>query len=177
MTDKQRLRYPIGEFERPAEITRAHIAEWIADISLFPGEFRRIIAPLTLDQLNITYRPGGWTVRQVVHHVADSHLNSFIRFKWALTEDRPVIKAYREERWAELADYTRVDVGVSLDLLDALHDRWCALLRSLTEADLQREFVHPESGPVTLAENIGIYAWHGRHHVAHIELTLEEDGE
>ncbi len=111
-------------------------------------------------------------MRQVVHHLADSHLNSLVRFKWTLTEDRPTIKAYFEDRWAELADYAE-PLDVTLDFLDALHRRWVVLLRSLSSQDLEREFVHPDSGPVKLAVNVGIYAWHGRHHLAHVENLLK----
>jgi hypothetical protein len=134
-----------------------------------------VIEPLSPAQLDTPYRPGGWRVRQVVHHLADSHLNSFIRFKWALTEDRPAIKAYHEDRWAELPDYVDVPVETSLRLLDALHERWVALLRRLDAADLKREFLHPESGAVRLDVNIGVYSWHGRHHLAHITRLAERE--
>lgn len=113
---------------------------------------------------------------QVVHHLADSHLNSYIRFKWALTEEAPVIKAYWEDRWAELSDYRDTPIKVSLDLLENLHRRWCVLLRSLDSEDLRRIFVHPDSGPVTLEFNIGNYAWHGRHHLAHIQNLKDREG-
>ncbi len=170
------LQYPIGEFEAPAEITAAHIEEWIGQIERLPAELRALVEPLSADQLDTRYRPGGWTVRQVVHHVADSHMNSLVRFKWALTEDRPEIKAYFEDRWAQLADYSEVPLEVTLTFLDALHRRWVTLLRSLRPEDLEREFVHPDSGPVGLAVNVGIYAWHGRHHLAHIENLARRRG-
>ncbi len=173
MTD---LRYPIGHFEPPKEITGEQVATWIDEIESLPGRLRDAVAPLTAEQLDTRYRSGGWTVRQVVHHLADSHLNSVIRFKWALTEERPRIKTYREELWAELPDTRDAPVEVSLDLLDALHARWCVLLRSLGDEELEREFVHPDSGPVKLATNIGIYAWHGRHHLAHIERLKIREG-
>ncbi len=163
------LRYPIGRFEPPPEVTAAHVEGWIDDIERLPGDLRRVVEPLSSEQLETRYRPGGWTLRQVVHHLTESHLNSYIRFKWALTEERSRIKAYDEERWAELADVAAVPVGVSLDLLDALHRRWVGLLRTLSSQQLKREFVHPESGVVRLDVNVGIYAWHGRHHLAHIE--------
>lgn len=176
MTDSiSDLRYPIGTFEPPADITDEHVAAWIADIEMLPGDLRETVGPLNESQLETCYRPEGWTVRQVVHHVADSHLNSITRFKWALTEERPTIKDYREDRWAELQDYRETPVGVSLDLLDALHTRWCVLLRSLSRMDLQREFVHPESGPVALAVNVGVYSWHGRHHLAHIRALAARE--
>ncbi len=165
----EELRYPIGRFEPPPEVTAAHVERWIADIEQLPGDFRRVVEPLSDDQLEARYRPGGWTVRQVVHHLPESHLNSYVRFKWALTEERPTIKAYFEERWAELEDVAAVPVGVSLDLLEALHRRWVGLLRTLSPEQLSREFLHPESGVVRLDVNVGIYAWHGRHHLAHVE--------
>ena len=168
-------RYPIGEFSAPPEIARDQVDAWIEDIAALPADVRRTVAPLTDDKLDTPYRPGGWTVRQVVHHLPDSHMNSVIRFKWALTEERPLIKAYDEKGWALLPD-ARAPVAPSLDLLEALHHRWVELLRSLTGAQLQREFVHPESGAVVLAESVGDYAWHGRHHLAHIQRLLAREG-
>ena len=172
----EELRYPIGRFEPPAEVTAARIEGWIADIEQLPGDLRRVVEPRDEEQLETRYRPDGWTIRQVVHHVPESHLNSYVRFKWALTEERPRIKAYFEERWAELADVAETPVGVSLDLLDALHRRWVILLRSLGPEQLAREFVHPESSVVRLDANIGIYAWHGRHHLAHIQGMVRRMG-
>ncbi len=169
------LRYPIGKYARPQTVTQQDVDGWIEEIAAMPAALRETVAPLTDDQLDTPYRPGGWTVRQVVHHLFDSHANSFVRFKWALTEDRPVIKAYDEKGWAELPD-SRGPVAPSLDALDALHTRWTHLLRLLSWQELQREFVHPVSGPVTLAVNTGLYAWHGRHHVAHIERLMEREG-
>ena len=163
-------RYPIGPFEAPAEITPERIAGWIDEIEALPADLRATVEPLSEAQLDTPYREGGWTVRQVVHHVADSHMNSVTRFKWALTEDRPTIKDYREQLWAELAD-AGLPVGPSLDLLTALHTRWVTLLRSMDGDDWKREFVHPESGPVALGVNVAIYAWHGKHHRAHAELV------
>ena len=135
-----------------------------------PAAVRQAAAACSDRQLDTPYRPGGWTGRQVVHHLPDSHMNSYVRFKLALTEDRPVIKPYDEQRWASLAD-SGGPVADSLDLLDALHRRWTALLRSLSWPQLQREFVHPDSGAATLAVTVGSYAWHGRHHLAHLELV------
>ena len=169
------LRYPIGEFSPPDPVTRDRVDGWIGDIAALPADLRRTVAPLTDAQLDTPYRPGGWTVRQVVHHLSDSHINSLIRFKWALTEDRPVIKAYDEKGWAELSD-ARSPIGPSLDLLDALHRRWTDLLRSLSWPQLEREFVHPESGTTTLAVTVGAYAWHGRHHLAHVDRLIEREG-
>ena len=167
-------RYPIGEFSAPPEIARDQVDAWIDDIATLPADVRRTVAPLTDAKLDTPYRPDGWTVRQVVHHLPDSHMNSLIRFKWALTEERPLIKAYDEKGWAVLPD-ARGPVAPSLDLLETLHRRWVALLRSLTWEQLQREFVHPESGPVVLAASVGAYAWHGRHHLAHIQRLLARE--
>lgn len=169
------LQYPIGQFEAPGAIDTRVLDGWIDDIEHFPGRLRAAVNGLSAEQLDTPYRPGGWTVRQVVHHVADSHMNSFVRFKWALTEERPTIKAYFEDRWAELPDYTGVPIEVSLDFLDALHHRWTALLRALSPEDLKREFVHPSSGPMSLALCIGAYSWHGRHHLAHITRLAERE--
>ncbi len=173
--EMEKVKYPIGEFSHTGPITSAMISAWIDEIAALPDEMRAAIRDLTPEQLDTPYRPGGWTLRQVVHHVADSHLNSYVRFKWALTEDRPAIKTYFEERWAELPDY-REPLELSLDFLELLHKRWVVLLRSLDEAALSREFVHPDSGLVSLAKNVGIYAWHGRHHVAHITTLRERMG-
>ena len=173
--DLKKLRYPIGRFEPPPEIDQDQIEKWISDIEALPADLRRTVKGLTDAQLDTRYRPGGWTIRQVIHHLPDSHINSFIRFKWALTEDRPEIKTYFEDRWAELPDYSVTPVATSLDLLEALHRRWVALLRSLTQQDLDREFIHPESGPGNVAETIGSYAWHGRHHLAHIQATIRRE--
>ena len=133
----EELRYPIGRFQVPAGVEEGHIQAWIRDIEALPGDLRQRVEPLSESQLNTRYRPEGWTIRQVVHHIPDSHMNSFIRFKWALTEDRPRIKAYDEERWAELGDYSSVSVTVSLFLLESLHQRWVGLLRSLGPEDVK----------------------------------------
>lgn len=170
------MRYPIGTFQHPGPIPDADLARWIGDIEALPHQMRRAIAGLTDAQLDTPYRPGGWTIRQVVHHVPDSHLHSYARFKWALTEDEPVIKPYDEARWAMLPDYRTVPVDTSLALLEQLHARWVGLLRALSREQLARRFVHPESGPIELAWNVGHYAWHGRHHVAHITTTIERKG-
>ena len=169
------LQYPIGKHEIAEPPARERVAAWIDDIAALPADLRRTVSPLADSQLDTPYRPAGWTVRQVVHHLPDSHMNSLVRFKWALTEDRPLIKAYDEKGWAELPD-ARGPIGPSLDFLEALHARWVALLRSLSWAQLQREFVHPESGAATLAATVGSYAWHGRHHLAHIERLIEREG-
>ena len=170
------LRYPLGRFEAPAVVSDAQVKAWIGDIEGLPAALRSVVDPLTPEQLDARYRPDGWRVRQVVHHLADSHMNSFIRFKWALTENRPTIKAYFEDRWADLPDSRDTPVATSLRLLEALHERWASLLRGLDPDDLRREFVHPESGPVRLDVNIGIYAWHGRHHLAQITGLAAREG-
>ena len=169
------LRYPIGQFAPADPVTQAQVDAWIDDIAALPADLSRAVSALTERQLNTPYRPGGWTVRQVVHHLPDSHMNSLVRFKWALTEDRPVIKAYDEKGWAMLTD-SREPIAHSLDLLDALHRRWVSLLRDLSWPQLQREFVHPESGPASLAVTAGAYAWHGRHHLAHIQRLIDREG-
>ncbi len=169
------LRFPIGRFRAPQRIDAAQVGAWIDDIERLPRDVRRVVEGWSEARLDTAYRPGGWSVRQVLHHLADSHTNSVVRFKWALSEERPTIKAYDEGAWAELAD-SRAPVGLALDLLDALHARWTHLLRSLDADDLGREFVHPDSGPVGLGANVGIYAWHGRHHLAHVTSLAEREG-
>ena len=169
------LRYPIGQFSPADPVTYEQVHAWIDDIAALPADLRLAVSALVGAQLDTPYRPDGWTVRQVVHHLPDSHMNSLIRFKWALTEDRPLIKAYDEKGWAVLPD-SREPVAGSLDLLDALHSRWVSLLRGLSRTQLQREFVHPESGPATLAVTVGSYAWHGRHHLAHIVRLIDREG-
>jgi len=162
------LRYPIGKFQFPAQVSADDRLLFIEQIAETPANLRAALEDLTEEQLNTPYRPGGWTVRQVVHHVPDSHMNSYIRFRWALTEDDPPVKGYDEARWAELPDARTGPVDMSLILLDALHVRWTALLRSLSEQDLARTFRHSELGPLRLDKVLALYAWHGRHHVAHI---------
>ena len=162
------LRYPIGPFRRPSKATAEERRGWLEQIAATPAELRAAVAGLSDEQLDTRYRPGGWTVRQVVHHLADSHLNSYLRFKWALTEPTPTIKAYDEKVWAELAD-SRGPIGPSLELLEALHMRWHALLASMSDDDYERCFLHPESGrEMPLYVNLALYAWHGPHHTAHI---------
>lgn len=170
------LRYPIGPFKLNGTPTEEDVQQAIEHIAGAPANLRRAVDGLTNEQLNTPYRPGGWTVRQVVHHVPDSHLNSYCRFKLALTEDEPTIKAYHEDRWAELEDSRVTPVEVSLDILESLHRRWVALLRSMAPSDFERTFRHPELGAVTLAQNACLYSWHGRHHVAHITSLRERMG-
>jgi uncharacterized damage-inducible protein DinB len=162
------LRYPIGKFHYEGPLSEEHKQESLNDIASTPANLRAAVKNLSEGQLDTPYRPGGWTVRQVVHHVPDSHMNSYVRFKLALTEDEPTIKPYAEDKWAELADTKATPVEVSLALLDSLHDRWVRLLRSLTPDDWKKTFRHPELGTMTLEKTLALYAWHGRHHVAHI---------
>jgi len=171
------LRYPIGNFTFEGDISADQRRLWIQQIAALPGELAEAIRGLDAQQLDTPYREGGWTVRQVVHHVGDSHMNSLMRFKLALTEDRPSIKPYEEQLWAELADSRDLPVEPSLALISALHVRWIALLESMTDEQFAREFFHPGSGAnVRLDRCLGLYAWHGRHHTAHIERLRERLG-
>lgn len=170
------LRYPVGPFRAPAEVTPNQRRQWIEAIAATPEKLRRAIEGLTDAQLDTPYRPGGWTVRQVVHHLPDSHLNSYVRFKLALTEATPAIKPYWEDRWAELAD-SKGPIDISLNLLEALHHRWVLLLESLSAEDFQRDFYHPENkAAMRLDTALALYAWHGEHHVAHITTLRERMG-
>ena len=170
------LRYPIGEFKYEAPLTDAKRQACLAIIEETPARMRAAVAGLNEEQLDTAYRPEGWTVRQVVHHVPESHLNSYIRFKLALTEDEPTIKPYYEDRWAKLDDASQAPIALSLDLLDALHGRWIWFLRSLKPEDFKCTFRHPELGIVSLDKNIALYAWHGPHHVAQITSLRERNG-
>jgi uncharacterized damage-inducible protein DinB len=161
-------RYPVGKFHYEGAPNEEQKQVFLEEIAHTPAKLRAAVRGLSETQLDTEYRPGGWTVRQVVHHMPDSHLNSYVRFKLALTEDEPTIKPYAEDRWAELADSKATPVEVSLTLLDSLHDRWVRLLRSLGEEEWKRTFRHPSLGPMTLEKTLALYAWHGRHHVAHI---------
>lgn len=171
------LRYPIGQFEAPKHITEDIKNKWIQTLEDFPSRLENLVKDLTDEQLDTPYREGGWTVRQVVHHCSDSHHHSYIRFKWALTEDQPVIKAYSEGEWAKLFDTKTAPIQMSIDHLKAVHYKLVYLLRGLSDEDLKKCFVHPESGDtVVLRKNIGIYAWHSNHHYAHIENLLIRKG-
>ncbi|MER2000807.1 MAG: YfiT family bacillithiol transferase [Lysinibacillus sp.] len=169
------IKYPIGTFQLEGEFTNSVISEWINEIEHLPGLLQDAVKFLDNEQLDTAYRPGGWTVRQVIHHLADSHMNAYVRFKLALTEENPVIKPYEETKWAELADYN-LPIEPSLLLLETLHKRWTYLLRSLTPIDLKKTFIHPDSGEVSVSKNIGIYAWHGKHHLAHITSLCDRKG-
>jgi uncharacterized damage-inducible protein DinB len=173
MTD---LRYPIGKFHFDGSTTKDQRDKLIDDIAAAPANVRTAVKKLSEQQLDTPYRPEGWTVRQVAHHVPDSHLNAYVRFKLALTEEEPTIKTYAEDRWAQLADTQTTPVEVSLQLLESLHDRWVRLLRSLQTEDWKRSFRHPELGTVSLEKSLALYSWHGRHHVAHITSLRERNG-
>lgn len=165
-------RYPVGRFEWAGSATDGERRKWIAELAEAPAHLRAAVEGLTEAQLDTPYREGGWTVRQVVHHLADSHMNSYVRFRLALTEETPTIKPYDENSWAELPDARSGPPEPSLALLEALHMRWVALLRTLSPSEWEREFVHPEHGArSTLSRTLAVYAWHGRHHVAQI-LTV-----
>ena len=162
-------RYPIGQFEKPDIISQTLITEWISTIAAFTEDLGKQVEHLSDAQLDTPYRENGWTLRQVVHHCADSHMNAFCRIKLALTEDNPVIKPYFEDRWAELADSKSIPISASISILNGLHLRWTILLNSISAGNLKRTFVHPEhNGKVEIAEAIGMYAWHCKHHLAHI---------
>lgn len=162
------LQYPIGKFHFDGTFSEEQKQKCIDNISRAPADLRTAVSGLSDAQLDTPYRPGGWTVRQVTHHIPDSHMNAYIRFKLALTEDEPTIKAYEQQRWAELDDTKTTLIEVSLTMVDSLHDRWVRLLRSMKAEDWKRSFRHPDLGLVSLEKNVAIYSWHGQHHVAHI---------
>jgi hypothetical protein len=167
---EEELRYPVGRFRSPeGEVSAQQRDEWVEDVATLPTHLRAALAELGANRLDATYRPGGWTVRQVVHHLPDSHANAYIRFKLALTEEQPTIKPYAEDRWADLPDSRVTPVEVSLSLLDALHHRWVDLLRAMQPAEFARTLLHPQQGRVlTLDQMLALYSWHGRHHLAHV---------
>ena len=170
------LQYPVGKFVYEGPLSEDQKQRCLDQITQTPANMRAAVKGLSEAQLDTPYRPGGWTVRQVVHHVPDSHFNSYMRFKLALTENEPTIKPYAEDRWAELADTKLTPIEVSLTLLDSLHDRWMRLLRSLQPEDWKRTFRHPELGVMNLDKTLALYAWHGRHHVAHITSLRARSG-
>jgi uncharacterized damage-inducible protein DinB len=168
------LRYPVGKFDK-STVGPVYRAEFIQTIADLPMKITEAVRGLDEDQLDTSYRPGGWTVRQTVHHVADSHINSYCRFKLALTEDAPpTIVPYYEDRWAELTD-SKLPIRVSLAIIDGIHQRWAALLNSMSDADFERVFKHPETGDWTLDGALALYAWHSRHHTAHITSLRERE--
>lgn len=172
-----KLQYPIGEFSCPKVVLISQIEEWINVLDHFPNKLENLVSNLIDEQLDTPYRKDGWTVRQVIHHLADSHHHSYIRFKWTLTEDKPTIKYYYEKDWAELSDAKHAPINLSINHIKAVHAKLVYLLKSLTEEDLEKSFIHPEHNEeVVLKRNIGIYAWHSQHHYAHIEnLMIREE--
>ena len=170
------LRFPTGRFQRPASLDADARARAIEVIAATPARLREAVHGLSDGQIETEYRPGGWTVRQVVHHVPDSHMNAYIRFKLALTETEPTIKPYEENLWAQLADAKVVPVATSLNLLDAVHERWLAILHAMSASDFERGLIHPENGRQRLDQVLALYAWHGPHHIAHITKLRERMG-
>ena len=161
-------RYPIGRFHHEGPVTDEQYEAWLTDMSALPADFRAAVEGMSDAQLETPYREGGWTVRQVIHHVPDSHLNGYVRTKLALTEDAPTIKPYEEKEWAKLGDLRAVPVETNLRFLELIHEKWVAVLRTLDHAQRARTFVHPVNGVTRLDWNVGHYAWHGRHHLAHV---------
>ncbi|MEZ4802200.1 MAG: putative metal-dependent hydrolase [Gelidibacter sp.] len=175
--DLEHLKYPIGKFHFPDKIDESKIRDWISDIENLPKLVQDIVKDLSIKELNLPYRPEGWCIKQVVHHLGDSHMNAFIRFKLALTEDAPIIKPYREDLWVNLEDGTDDNISDSLTLLKSLHSKWSKLLRTLSKDDLKRVYIHPEHGKrFQLDEAIGMYAWHSKHHLAHIKQAIKFEG-
>ena len=170
----EELKYPIGKYAVPSEISPENIRKWLEEMEAFPGLLRAVVLALPAGALDTPYRDGGWTARQVVHHLADSHVNAYVRFRLALTEDHPVIKPYKEALWAELHDAKSADVDLSLNLLESIHRRLVALLRTVTRESWDRTYHHPESGKDWKLSNVlSLYAWHGKHHLAHIQLAAQ----
>ena len=169
-------RYPIGKFSFEGPVTAEQKKQYLDDIEQTPARLRAAVGGLSDQQLNTPYREGGWTVRQVAHHVPDSHMNAYIRFKLALTEDEPTIRPYMEDRWAELPESKQAPIEVSLALLDSLHQRWTLVLSNISNADWKRTFRHPEIGLLSLERTLALYAWHGKHHVAHVTSLREKMG-
>jgi len=169
-------RYPIGQFEWSGSASEEQRQEWLKQVAILPSDLLQVAGGMTMEQLDTPYREGGWTVRQLIHHVADSHMNSYIRCKLALTEDIPTIKPYDERLWAETPDGLLPPVEVSLSLTDALHRRWVVLWKNMDAAQWQRTYRHPERGTVTLEATLALYAWHGRHHTAHITELRKRKG-
>lgn len=175
--DIEKLKYPIGKFEWPEIFSENQIKELIGEIESFPTTLVKVVKYLSEEELNWVYRPNGWTIKQVIHHCADSHMNSFSRFKLGLTEDTPTIKPYFEDKWAKLPDTTESNISTSIKILEGLHARWLILLKSLNPEDLKKEIIHPEYGRhISLAQNIAFYAWHCIHHLAHINQAILNRG-
>jgi hypothetical protein len=175
--DIEKLKYPIGTFDCPSNITSEKLEAWISILEHFPNRLSHLVCNLSENQLNTPYRTEGWTLRQVVHHLYDSHHNSYSRYKWTLTEETPLIKVYDEKAWGDLFDSKKAPIELSLNALASLHAKWVFLLKGLSEADFQKTFIHPDGNErITLAENTGIYAWHCNHHYAQIENLLKREG-
>lgn len=170
-------KYPIGKFQQPETFTREILESYISEINSFPDRLSREVDYLSEGQLNTPYRPDGWTVRQVVNHCSDSHMNGFIRLKLALTEEKPVIRPYLEAKWAELADSEKFSIEPALKILEGIHHRWVAVLKSLTKEQWQRKLIHPQGDKeMSIQEITGHYNWHGNHHLAHITSLKERKG-
>jgi uncharacterized damage-inducible protein DinB len=161
-------RYPIGKFSYDGPPTTEQRKKWLNEIEQTPALYRAAVKDLNDKQLDTPYRDGGWTVRQLSHHIPDSHMNAYIRFKMALTEDAPIIKTYAEDRWAELPESKNTPIEMSLTMLELLHKRWVLVLRNMSEAEWKKTYVHPELGPMALEKALALYAWHGPHHTAHV---------
>ena len=161
-------RYPVGRFKRPEKVTSPKRVAAIVALAELPGNLKHAVEGLDREQLDTPYREGGWTVRQLIHHIPDSHINAYVRFKLALTETDPVVKTYEEQLWAEMEDSRETPVEVSLTMLEALHTRWVVLLRTMKDEAFARRFVHPQLGPMALEKVLAMYAWHGAHHTAHV---------
>lgn len=163
-------RYPIGLYIPPTDITAVDLSKWIQVIEDFPAALKAVVSNLPGTSLDNSYRENGWSARQLIFHLFDSHVNSYIRFKWTLTEDKPTIKAYDENGWTDIENFTNYSIPEALELIELFHKRWSLLLRSINEKNWNRKFIHPESGEKTLAENLGLYAWHCNHHLAHLKM-------
>lgn len=175
MDNLEHKKYPIGQFQKPEKISDVEIDEHIAVIKNFPGKLKNLVENWSDDQLDTQYRTGGWTVRQLINHLADSHMNSFIRFKLALTEDNPTIKPYDEAKWAQLQDSFTIEIKPAMQILKGLHNRWVYELRALTNREFQSTFHHPEQNrDIALIESLAFYSWHCNHHYAHIENLKKE---
>jgi len=173
--DLEKLKYPIGQFMMPEIFDESLAKIWISEIEALPEQIKHATANLSDEELDRTYRPNGWTLKQVIHHIPDSHMNAYIRFKQAMTEDTPIIRPYYEEHWAETEEAKNGDIQMSVSLLTALHKRWVAFLKTLNVEDYQRKYIHPaHKKELTLANMLGMYAWHGKHHLAHITNTISK---
>ncbi|MEP5613822.1 MAG: YfiT family bacillithiol transferase [Cyclobacteriaceae bacterium] len=172
------LKYPVGKYKAPEVIDQAVITDWVDTLEELPKKLRNLVENLSYKYLDWSYRPKGWTIKQVVHHLADSHMNSFVRFKLMMTEDNPTIRPYEEAKWAQLSDGNNPDISTSLQILEGLHSRLNTLLRDLISDDWNRTFYHPEyEKNFTLSWMIGLYAWHSNHHLAHIQQAIEKEGD